>query len=117
MNIRASCKQLVLLVQGEASLLKHSVMSIAWFYAKCGVKKKLTTYMLTLLCCMLIFFSAIALRRRKVSSDIQLRTSEAAAAEKVRYSTGGSVVRLGQNQNLAYEAVEYPDEAIYECPT
>ena len=50
-----------------------------------------------------------------MSSDIQLRTSEAAAAEKVRYSTGGSVVRLGQN--LAYEAVEYPDEAIYECPT
>ena len=62
-----------------------------------------------------IFFSAIALRRRKVTSDIQLRTSEAVAAEKVRYSTGGSVVQLGQN--LAYDAVEYPDEAIYECPT
>ena len=49
-----------------------------------------------------------------MSSDIQLRKNEAAAPEKVRYSTGASVVRLGQN--LAYEAVEYPDEAIYECP-
>jgi len=50
-----------------------------------------------------------------VSSDIQLRTSEAAAEEQVRYSTGGSVVWLGQN--LAYHAVEYPNEAIYKCQT
>jgi len=49
-----------------------------------------------------------------VSSDIQLRTGEAATAEQVRCSTGGSVVRLGQN--VAYDAVEYLDEAIYECP-
>ena len=50
-----------------------------------------------------------------MSSDIQLRTSEAAAAEKVRYSTGSNAVWLGQN--VAYDTVDYPDEAIYEYPS
>jgi len=86
-------------------------MSIAWFYAKCCVKKRDQPHVVVLY----IFISAVALRRRKVSSDIQLRTSEAAAAEKVRYSTGSNAVWLGQN--VAYDTVDYPDEAIYEYPS
>ena len=83
--------------------MNHSVMLIAWFGAShdCG--------------CYYVSCSAVALRRRKVSGDIQLRKNEAAAPEKVHYSTGASVVQLGQN--LAYGAVKYPDEAIYEYPT
>ena len=82
-------------------MLKQSFMPIVWLVLA------LSLYY--------IFFSAIALRRRKVSSDIQLRTSETAAAEKVRYSTGSNAVWLGQN--VAYDTVDYPDEAIYEYPS
>ena len=93
--------QLALLLQGKVLWLKQSFMPIV------SLVLALSLYY--------IFFSAIALRRRKVSSDIQLRTGEAAAAEQVRYSTGGSVVWLGQN--VAYDAVEYPDETVYEDPS
>ena len=50
-----------------------------------------------------------------MSSAPKPRTIEAVQnVEKVRYTTGGGAVGIGQNQN--YEAAVYEDEDVYELP-
>ena len=62
---------------------------------------------------------SIVLRKRKASSAAQPKPSGAdqKVAEKVRYTTGGGAVKLGQN--AAYEGAEYKyeEEEVYEVPT
>ena len=62
---------------------------------------------------------SIILRKRNASSTALPKPSEAdqKLAEKVRYTTGGGTMKLGQN--AAYEEAEYKyeEEEVYEVPT
>ena len=62
---------------------------------------------------------SIVLRKRKASSPAQPKPSGAdqKVAEKVRYTTGGGTVKLGQNAAYKEAKYKYDEEAIYEVPT
>ena len=62
---------------------------------------------------------SIVQRKRKAFSPAQPKPSGAdqKLAEKVRYTTGGGTVKLGQNAAYKEAEYKYDEEAIYEVPT